>query len=508
MAAVAGRTRVAVATAVSLMAWFAAMAGPAVQHVAAADPVTDGPTNAATDCILPPGGSMGAINYDIARRPIGTLKGVMLFVDFPDVPAKVSAQTVFEDLFSPDAFDWFSRASYGQLDLQVTPIRHWLRMPEALTAFPTVAGAIQGDVRKRYITEALTLADPEVDFSKYQIVYIITNPEAKAYPRANAAAWVPPTGLTLDGTMIRTVVTFGSDTYNRGYGVLDHETGHIFGLPDYYSEDPGTNIRAYTGSWSVMGDTVQADDEFAWDKWRMGWLTNDQVDCVNGAVDDDYALTPLETDDGTKAVVIRTGLQTAIVAEYRTLNGNDNDICSEGVLIYEINSTIKGTHGPARVSDANPNSTLSADCPYELSDATYGEGDEYTSDDGSVTIDVTSLADDEADLHISTTDAFTAPVRYSRSLAVRTVHNASGTTTFTGTLVASHSYTTCRSGRTVTLQQNQGGAWVSLYSGSTSSLGIRTFTFTAKGTYRLIATDFSSTKYDCLFAYSKSVTIT
>ena len=58
----------------------------------------------------------------------------MVFVDFPDVPAAGSADTIYEDLFAP-APAWLAQSSAGKLDLQITPVRHWIRMPEALAAF-------------------------------------------------------------------------------------------------------------------------------------------------------------------------------------------------------------------------------------------------------------------------------------------------------------------------------------------------------------------------------------
>ena len=44
-----------------------------------------------------------------------------------------------------------------------------------------------------------------------------------------------------------------------------------------------------------MADTMRGGDHFAWDKWRMGWLTDAQVRCVTGASRADYVLSPLET---------------------------------------------------------------------------------------------------------------------------------------------------------------------------------------------------------------------
>src|SRR3954452_20838814 len=118
--------RAAVVTVGALAASVAGMAGPAVATVAAASPTTD--------CILPYGGSQGAIDFDQYRRPVGTLKGVMLFVDFPDAPATTPADMIYEDVFFPEAADWLAMSSYGRLNLSVTPLRHWLRMPEPISA--------------------------------------------------------------------------------------------------------------------------------------------------------------------------------------------------------------------------------------------------------------------------------------------------------------------------------------------------------------------------------------
>jgi hypothetical protein len=54
---------------------------------------------------------------------------------------------------------------------------HWLRMPKPSTAY-----AIQRDWRAAdraaYLRDALAAADPEVDFSRYDIVYFVADPDA------------------------------------------------------------------------------------------------------------------------------------------------------------------------------------------------------------------------------------------------------------------------------------------------------------------------------------------
>lgn len=279
----------------ALLAVVMTMAPPFVAKGAAATPVAD--------CVLPDDGSMGRIDYDTFRRPVGIVRAVMLFVDFPDVPATGSAERIFEDLSSPAASGWLARSSYEQLSLRIEPLQHWLRMPTPLSALKTVNGALLDDVAQGYAAQAIALADPEVDFSQVQIVYIVPNPEATAYPRSSEHDLAPEDGFVADGHVLRSVVTFGTAVYTRGYRTIAHETGHSFGLADYYNAF-GRPTDRYAGAWSLMADSVAGADHFAWDKWRLGWLSDAQVRCVTAASTADYVLSPLETKGGIKAVIL------------------------------------------------------------------------------------------------------------------------------------------------------------------------------------------------------------
>jgi hypothetical protein len=261
-----------------------------------------------------------------------------------------------------------------------------------------------------------------------------------------------------------------------------------------------------------MGDTVKADDHFAWDKWRMGWLDNAQIACLNDETDDqgeDFALDPLETGGGVKALVLRTGQYTAIVAEYRTLEGNDIDVCSEGVLIYSIDSRVKGTHGPIHVSDVAPDTeTGQGDCPFELDDAAYGDGDVFTDEDTGIEITVTGLFEGEADITVTRPNTYTAPLRKGRTLTIKGVRTSSGKLTLTGVLTASGSFAACAVGQKVNVQQLRFGQWVTFASPLTSKTRTVTYTFSGNpGTYRLYAADRITSTYDCLPAFSKALVI-
>lgn len=74
---------------------------------------------------------------------------------------------------------------------------------------------------------------------------------------------------------------------NSGVGVIAHETGHDYGLPDEYDRTYGGDTT--NGFWTIMASGSYGGDgtngignkpvDFnAWDKWQLGWLDPLQVD--------------------------------------------------------------------------------------------------------------------------------------------------------------------------------------------------------------------------------------
>ena len=105
------------------------------------------------------------------------------------------------------------------------------------------------------------------------------------------------------------------------------------------------------GQWDMMGDiTGNAPDYIAWNKWKLGWLNDNEVDCVASDGVTEHTLTPNSTaPDGTgkKLVAVRTGQNTTLVAELRAplgvdslAGGNTARYCeSGGMLLYTVDRT-------------------------------------------------------------------------------------------------------------------------------------------------------------------------
>ncbi|KAI0448866.1 M6 metalloprotease [Xylaria acuta] len=292
--------------------------------------------------------------YELNCAPsVGTLHAFMIFVDFPDQPAVESAPGVLHDFFLPAGADWYRTASYGALELSVTAdTSRFYRMPAAAVSYNWERG-LTAEAHQRYIQDALAAYDapiPPVD-----VLYIV--------PTANAAAIsFSPTFVgdvtTRDGTYVaRKSVTFGVDGYDYwGSLVLNHETGHTMCLPDYYPFNGGAT-GLFIGGWDLMGlISGPSPDYFAWDKWRLGWLVDDQVDCVADAGETTHVLSPLEVSGGKKAVVVKHSDTEILVAEVRSATGLDTASCATGVLLYTVSTTTATGEGPVRVLDAKPGS--------------------------------------------------------------------------------------------------------------------------------------------------------
>ncbi|KAI1171397.1 M6 metalloprotease [Nemania sp. FL0916] len=292
--------------------------------------------------------------YELNCAPsVGTLSAFMIFVDFSDQGATESSPQELHDFFLPSAADWYATASYGALELSVNAdTSRFYRMSGTAVSYNFQRG-LTSQLHQRYIQDALAAYNapiPEVD-----VLYVV--------PTKNATAITySPTYVgdvtTRAGTYVaKKAVTFGHDGYATwGSLVLNHETGHTMCIPDYYPFN-GSATGLFIGGWNLMGlISGPSPDYFAWDKWRLGWLGDDQVDCVAENGETTHSLSPIEVTGGKKAVVVKHSDTEVLVAEVRSATGLDAASCATGVLLYTVSSTTETGEGPVRVLDATPGS--------------------------------------------------------------------------------------------------------------------------------------------------------
>ncbi|WP_236240907.1 M6 family metalloprotease domain-containing protein [Streptomyces sp. CC228A] len=369
----------------------AAAAGLFCLAAIAATGLVAGPSAAADapgSCALPRTAahhSLGLDTWNTAYpKPERRLDAVMLFLSFPDSRPLTGTAEIAASYF-PDTSRFFERASYGRFTLRAHPREGWLRMPRASTAY-AVERDWAPDRRAAYLRDALAVADPVVDFSRYDIVYLVADPDAPGVDSDATKVVNLRTPLRADGADIARVVTlFERNPPDRN--VLAHETGHVFDLPDLYHRpvDGKGDWDTYVGDWDVMGSQFALAPEFlGWHKWKLGWLGERQVRCVRGP--EVLSLEPLAarpvrgTTPGTRLAVVRTGPHSALAVEARGAVGNDLGACTEGVLVYRVRGEAASGAGPVEVIDAHPLTDACRDRSVypPLADAPLGVGEAFT----------------------------------------------------------------------------------------------------------------------------------
>lgn len=413
------RRSIAVATALTAMMSTASMAGPL------------GEPELGVPCALERTDAHHSLGLDTWNsayvRPDGTADAVMLFLSFPDSTPLATPDQLVRDYF-PATTDFFERASYGRFTLRPHPVARWIEMPQKSTAYDIARDWRKGS-RAAFLRDAIGVTDPEVDFSAYDIVYLVADPNAPGVDSDATKVVNFKEPIKVDGAELQRVVTL-FEQYPADRNVLAHETGHVFDLPDLYNrpEDGKGDWDTHVGDWDLMGSQFGlAPDPFGWHKWKLGWLDDQQVDCVSRSGTSVHSLLPLGADPegarppgsgvrtertgrqgeesqkpgqlgarsgvvrpGSRMAVVRTGPSEAVVVEVREPVGNDVGVCNSGVLVYRIKSDTASADGPVEVLDGHPDTSAchQSSVQPELADAPLGVGESLSVDGGEVRVSV------------------------------------------------------------------------------------------------------------------------
>ncbi|MFG2871914.1 M6 family metalloprotease domain-containing protein [Streptomyces sp. NPDC048338] len=319
-------------------------------------------------------------------KPVDSLDAVMIFLSFPDSTPLTTTDELAADYF-PGTDDFFRRASYGRFSLLPDVRREWTRMPQPSSAYDIRRDWDAGR-RTTYLRDAIAAADDRVDFSRYDIVYLVADPDAPGVDSDATKVVNLDHPLDVDGAEIKRVVTV-FERHPPDRNVLAHETGHVFDLPDLYHRpvDGKGDWDTHVGDWDVMGSQFGlAPDLFGWHKWKLGWLERNQVTCVQGPDSRLLSLEPIAAAPvaggtvGNRLAVVRTGSGSVLAIEARGATGNDRDTCTEGVLIYRVRNEAASGDGPIEVVDTHPHTEACWDRSVypPLADAPLGVGETFT----------------------------------------------------------------------------------------------------------------------------------
>jgi M6 family metalloprotease-like protein len=309
----------------------------------------------------------------------GIIRALIVPVDFSDV---VGQRPPFEE-FTPmtDGMnDFYYKMSGNKVKFDYQVLKDWVRMPVSST-FHKLGTWGEGDAFA-YWKLALETADPLVDYSQFDVVYILSPREIPwgsiAYGPAGP---LNSSGIATDDGPVTNITLSGADAWQSlakgsAWRWISHETGHLFGLHDLYVS-PGAAVY---GAWDLMSNnwSTTAVEINAWNRYLMGWLKDSQINCINTvdviASGVDVLINPIERiNDLTKAVFVRLSSSKILVIESRRNEGFDKlTPGQEGTLVYTVDMTIQSIKGGWQVQ-RRPGST-----DPEFTDAALRVGDVIT----------------------------------------------------------------------------------------------------------------------------------
>ena len=302
----------------------------------------------------------------------GQIKAIFIFVDFPDAPGTDHPAEVAKSYF--DKFNGFYKSvSYGKVSFSYSVPDRYFRIDKPSNSYRMnmKKGELNPDP-SAYFQDALKAADPIVDFSGFDVVYVIpsnTNREISYGPSFPMG----PGNETLktnekvfySGAVAGTDSRLQENSYEWVW--LAHETGHLFGLehPWRVQSTPqgATTIGPEVAIWDLMlamwKNSPQAHEFLGWTRLLLSWISDEQVNCQDisslSGTDLKFRLTPIELNTpDEKLAVIRINETTALVMEVRRNLGFDIiPLEYEGTLIYLVDVTKGSNEGMATLVSSN-----------------------------------------------------------------------------------------------------------------------------------------------------------
>lgn len=321
----------------------------------------------------------------------GTVKTVTILIDFKDkragneVPGMTvdtirqniyGAGTTVAQAFAPyeSVHSYYGRASQSKVDIQGN-VLGWHSFPNNRATYqPARAPASLPPAQRRdqqarldnaanfkMVSDAMDAFDPMHDFAQYDndndgdidLVTILYAGDPEGW---NSFWWAyrweffTPNALTktFDGKRVKQFVfQFVS---KRGTGGTDfnpttlmHETGHAFGLADYYDYDADVGPQGGLGGLDMMDHNLGNQNAFS--RWLLDWIKPSVIG--SGAPATRELRASGSTDNTKKAIAIFPGLtstlapsQEMFMIENRHRIGNDKGLPADGLLIWHIDATV------------------------------------------------------------------------------------------------------------------------------------------------------------------------
>jgi M6 family metalloprotease-like protein len=247
-----------------------------------------------------------------ARRvaPAGKVRNVVILMKFANhgnrtLPSPADVNQLFNAVGghptlapSGSVRDIYLANSYGKFELNST-VFAWVTLPHTEQYY---ADGNSGSGAKMFeaITDALTAADSLINFKDFDkdgdgfvdAIAFLHSGYGAEWGGADAdgtdfknriwshrwsiPTWTSAEGVKVSAYHISPALWSTSGTAIGRIGVISHETGHFFGLPDLYDGGAGSGVGSWcmmSNSWGFDGSQYFPPHFSAWAKIQLGWVT-------------------------------------------------------------------------------------------------------------------------------------------------------------------------------------------------------------------------------------------
>ena len=334
----------------------------------------------------------GDQNYTQAGFPVspstansGVVKWALIPIDFADLPGEQNYSSRVDDQMSLLS-EWFSSVSGDRFNVEWVVADDWVTLPGKSEeyAIPLSVNLRDAANGPKLFRDAMNAADPDFDFAGIQTVnFILPSGQTIIGEGSQGFPWDEAVqGYVSQEGPISSYSIPGEYFEQRGrtyWSYWAHEFGHSIGLPHI-----GLSQGTYPpfNPWDLMGGQDGPSRELSgWLRFLAGWLSDDQVFCMDASKVENLEITlvPLsDTEKGPKFAVLPISATKALMIESRreTKFSCTAQRPRDGVLVYIYDSTLG--HGDDFLIPASPPSRQDQNfnCPIEPNpDVLLREGD-------------------------------------------------------------------------------------------------------------------------------------
>lgn len=270
-------------------------------------------------------------------------------VDFADLKAKRSPSADWAEAAKFLAQFWESQGS-KEIKLDIRFPNEYTHMPKPVLDYDLAADFVKTGRPAQgtfdFARLAVSAIDAKVDFSDVDVIAIVPPAETtkEQLTSFTAQAAEPTQGFkSNEKELMNLLVSPGKPKSAYEFLTWAHEFGHMLGLSDLRNVPKASaQDSSPLGVFDIM-NSFSALEILAWQRFLLGTIYDNQVNCVDKPGTYTSWMTPIEArDKGVKLTVVPTGKYTAIAIESRRGYGFDLNLgtANHGLIVYKIDTTI------------------------------------------------------------------------------------------------------------------------------------------------------------------------